>query len=158
MLRTRILILMLIVIGMGCKYFPLDQIINPGMTLSQLSGTWNASIKVIQKGTCPYNPSEYTSTSTWVVDDAGNVVIEEESQFGSRNTWTGTIDKNLRINVESDQLAYCFPVPDSPRTYTIVLEGQIVRKAGSYELKSLVDNPICPPNCLFDLDYLFKKD
>ncbi len=73
-------------------------------------------------------------------------------------TWRGTIDRELRINVQSEQLAYCPPDPGNPRTYTIEIKGQIIQRAGRYQLKSLVDNPICPPNGLFTFDYFLQKD
>ncbi len=92
------------------------------------------------------------------MDDAGKVMIEERTTMGQttpRHIWTGTIDQELRISIQSDQQATCF---STPRTYTIELKGQILKKDGRYELSSLVDNPTCPPNCLFDLDYFLQKD
>jgi hypothetical protein len=146
---------MLILIATSCKDFPFEQ---SKMKLSQLSGNWSGSIKVIQKGTSPFNPSEFTVTTKWVVDNAGNVEIEEQHQTGALYTWRGAIDTDLRINIQSEQLASCPPHPSEPRIYTIELKGQIIKKDGRYQLQSLVDNPICPPTALFAFNYFLQKD
>jgi hypothetical protein len=122
----------------------------PGLAL--LSGTWTGTLTATQAGRCTTSAAPRSITTTWVVTDAGEVVIRD-GQGGSAS-WIGTSDPSLRVRTTRESYAQCSGVM---RTYPVVFTG-IVSSSGStktVDLEALEE--VCPPECVFRVVYRLTK-
>lgn len=121
---------------------------------SDLNGTWTGTATMVKKGSCDVsgNPT-YNVSQNWTVDNNGKVNIVETVSSQSFK-WEGTIDNNNNISITNNTTATCNGSSTS-RIYT--LQGKIIKNGNNYTLTSIVDYPLCPPDCLFNLNYSLSK-
>ena len=131
---------------------------NESSSFSDLNGTWTGTATMVQKGSCNVsgNPT-YNVSQNWTVDNNGkfNIVETLGQAISSRSfKWEGTIDNNNNISITNNTTATC---NGSSTSLIYTLQGKIIKNGNSYTLTSIVDYPLCPPDCLYNLNYSLSK-
>lgn len=126
-------------------------------------GTWTGTIRVddIHPNFCTYSGDPITVTQKWSVNnDSSFTIVETLLDFNSTipwtTTWKGRLYNRDSLSISMSKGINCYGATQTMRTQlnTKILKGQ----DNKYAITTIVDYPMCPPDCLFYFNYSLKKE
>ena len=135
---------------------------NPAPGLARFSGIWSGTVNAVPNpigSPCTQSPSLWTTRQLWVVNDNGSVTITDTIKTPPNptriQTWVGTIDNNLQLNVFTswDRSISCGP------SLPMNMNDKLISTTNSTSLKDTIDFPLCPSiGCNFKLHYSILRE
>lgn len=129
----------------------------PVVNYAELNGTWTGTSSVIKTGTCDWTDPSTTFSQLWSVDQTGKAFVTEEyfkNGISYTVIWEGIVDASYNVSISHEQDISC---SGTPSVKTITLIGKITKTGSVFKLVASADFDVCPPNCLFDLNYIAVK-
>lgn len=136
-----------------CKKDEVAPIFDP----ASLNGTWQGTSTIHKKGLCTFNDSIATVSQVWQVSSAGFISITETFTYTAgpgTHQWIGSVDQDRNFEITRTQETNCF---GNVTTKSFTLAGQIQVTPGGFAIQAEMDYSICPPDCLFDQQYVLSK-
>ncbi len=128
----------------------------PQIDLSMFSGNWSGTQTILQAGQCSISGGDSISvpiTLTWVVDNNGNVTIQNP-QSGNES-WSGKVESNLNISLRKDFTIICNGIERNGAT---TYNGTIEQSGSAHALAIESIEEWCPQiGCIFRVRYSLSK-